>query len=149
MTQTVKYLSGMRATEDGTSEVDFELSDQITTFKVTVTAYSKLGLYGLSEYRFSSNKPLAVAFNLPPNLVQGDSLIVPITLTSSLPHPFNVTLTLNSTDPKTLSLEPYETKVLNTTITADLLGSLSLRVTAQGGSLEGSSSLQDSLAKQT
>jgi uncharacterized protein YfaS (alpha-2-macroglobulin family) len=99
MTQTVKYLSGMEVAEDGTSEVDFELSDQITTFKVTVTAYSKLGLYGLSEFRFSSNKPLALAFNLPPNLVQGDSLIVPITLKSSLPHPLNVTLFLNSTDP--------------------------------------------------
>ena len=46
-------------------------------------------------------------------------------------------------------LEPYETKVLNTTITADLLGSLPLRVTAQGVSLEGFSLLQDSLTKQT
>jgi uncharacterized protein YfaS (alpha-2-macroglobulin family) len=80
MTQTVRYLSGMGVAEDGSSEVEFELSDQITTFKVTVTAYSKLGLYGLSEYRFSSNKPLAVAFNLPPNMVLGDSLIVPITI---------------------------------------------------------------------
>ena len=46
-------------------------------------------------------------------------------------------------------LEPYETKVLNKTITADLLGNLSLIVTAQGVSPQGSSSLQDSLAKQT
>lgn len=49
MTQTVRYLSGVGVTEDGTSEVEFELSDQITTFKVTVNAYSKLGLYGLAE----------------------------------------------------------------------------------------------------
>ena len=135
-------------TEDGASEVELELSDQITTFKVTVNAYSKLGLYGLVEYRFSSNKPLAVAFNLPPNMVQGDSLIVPISIKSNLAQPMDVTLALNSSETKTFSLDPYETKVINKTIIADNLGNLSLRVTARGF-LQDSSNLQDSLTKQT
>jgi len=60
----------------------------------------------------------------------------------------DVTLALNSSETKTFSLDPYETKVINKTINADYLGNLSLRVTARG-SLQDSSNLQDSLTKQT
>ena len=70
-------------------------------------------------------------------MVQGDSLIVPISVKSSLVQPMDVTLAINSTETKTFSLEPYETKVINKTINSDYLGNLSLRVTAQG-SLEDS-----------
>jgi hypothetical protein len=36
MTQTLKYLTGKKVDEDGVSFFDFDLNDQITTFKVIV-----------------------------------------------------------------------------------------------------------------
>ena len=59
---------------------EFFLNDQVTTFMIRVNAYSSLGKYGYAQKVLNSTKLVYSEFMLPPTLVLGDFLNIPVTI---------------------------------------------------------------------
>jgi uncharacterized protein YfaS (alpha-2-macroglobulin family) len=77
MTETVFYSSALK-TRTGIINGTFKLSDLITKFRISANSFDKSGALGYSRSDFQTQKPFYIDFQLPPSMVVGDSLSIPI-----------------------------------------------------------------------
>ncbi len=76
---------------DGRAEVRFTASDAITSFRV-VTEGTGGGALGRDETVFASKLPFSMDVKLPVAVSAGDTLEVPLTLTSEVDRPLEITV---------------------------------------------------------
>ena len=58
----------------------FSLNDQVSSFVITVNVFSEDGRYAFTKKTLVSSKNTYSAFTLPPTLVKGDDIEIPITI---------------------------------------------------------------------
>ncbi len=80
----------------GRAEISFYNADAITSYRATAEGLSAEGLPGIAETRFFTQPPLALAVKLPPHVVLGDEVGVPIVIANhtdqALTGPLTVTV---------------------------------------------------------
>eukprot|EP00611_Tribonema_gayanum_P028599 TRINITY_DN73_c0_g1_i1.p1 TRINITY_DN73_c0_g1~~TRINITY_DN73_c0_g1_i1.p1 ORF type:complete len:925 (+),score=318.03 TRINITY_DN73_c0_g1_i1:195-2969(+) len=114
MTQTVLFVAGMKTNASGIAAVEFDLSDAVTTLAVTADAYTKLGAMGIGDLTFAVTQPLVIEAKIPPQVIAGDVILMPIVTTTAFPRLLkgmglrisvtaNVTSPLSAAAPETVS----------------------------------------------
>ncbi|MBC7448738.1 MAG: hypothetical protein H7330_11840 [Hymenobacteraceae bacterium] len=64
----------------GRAEISFYNADAITSYRATAEGLSAEGLPGVAETRFFTQPPLALAVKLPPHVVLGDEVGIPVVI---------------------------------------------------------------------
>lgn len=83
-----------RVTTDatGSATLDFYLSDEVTSFKVTAEAVGA-GKLGRGEALVQSKKPVSLAVKLPLEVNAGDLIRLPVTVSNETSQPYTATIT--------------------------------------------------------
>ena len=80
----------------GRAEISFYNADGITSYRATAEGLSADGLPGVAEARFFTQPPLVMAVKLPPHVVLGDEVGIPIVIANhtdqALTGPLTVTV---------------------------------------------------------
>ena len=85
---TVFWAAGLQTNEEGVVEVSFDLSDSVTSFRVEVDGVSTVGSQlGSFTMEFSSVEPFYARLQLPMELTDGDSVLLPVTTVVSALDP--------------------------------------------------------------
>ncbi|MEZ4959711.1 MAG: carboxypeptidase regulatory-like domain-containing protein [Saprospiraceae bacterium] len=104
----------------GTATVEFYNTDAITTFRATVEGLGMDGSIGRGEQRFFTQMPFGMDVKIPTNLLTGDRLILPLTLTNNTQQEVSGKLSVSIPDhftlvkqlPKNVALKAGETKTI-------------------------------------
>jgi len=107
--ETVLWRAGMMTDDSGLAEVEFRLSDQITSFAVLVDGFTRNGLLGFADTRLESHQPFYLAPKVPLHLTVGDHAIVPVSVINDSPNPLYVALTATTTAGLTFYVPPTTT----------------------------------------
>ena len=88
-TQTLLFQSAKEMILDSLTQQlavvsEFFLNDQVSTFQIEVNVFSSEGKYGFAKQLLTSSKLVYSKFTLPETLVQGDSFMIPITLSNNI-----------------------------------------------------------------
>ena len=81
--KTIFWKPDLRTDKDGKATIRFFVSDAITTFRATVEGIGESGNVGRGEQRFFTQMPFSMDAKLPVNLLTGDRLAIPVTLTNN------------------------------------------------------------------
>lgn len=84
--KTIYWNPLVETDSNGEGEVRFYTSDDITTFKAIAEGISLNGEPGRSEMSFFTTKELSVDVRLPGNVVTGDTLHIPVSITNKAGH---------------------------------------------------------------
>ena len=76
---------------------EFFLNDQVTSFMIRVNAYSSQGKYGYAQKLLNSTKLIYSEFMIPPTLVLGDFLSIPVTIYNNFNQAIVVSVIFNET----------------------------------------------------
>ncbi|MBI5498705.1 MAG: hypothetical protein HY907_00555 [Deltaproteobacteria bacterium] len=126
--------------EQGRAQLDVELADSITSWRLSVLAGSADGALGSTDQAVRVFQPFFVDLDLPVALTQNDEVAVPVALYNYLDEPQEVALELEraswfepATDRrKTVHLEPHEVTSHRFRIRARTPGAHTLAVFAEG-----------------
>ena len=105
----------MKTNDQGVAEVEFDLSDSVTSFSVSADAYTSEGAIGGGSKQIKSVEPFYIEPKLPLEVTTGDYILVPVALANSTPTPlegkFSATATgidLAKIEGEAISLPPNE-----------------------------------------
>jgi hypothetical protein len=85
--ETLYWNAGIRTNpRDGLATVEFGLSDSVTTFRLRADAFGNNGALGETTYEIASLEPFYIEPKLPPEVVTGDRVNLPVALVNSTPH---------------------------------------------------------------
>ena len=107
--ETMLWMPEVRSNVDGRAQVEVEIPDSITTWRVEATASAWDGRMGYARTGVPVIKPFFAELELPTQLTQGDLVEVPITLVNNSDAPIQTTLTATAADGLALSRAPAET----------------------------------------
>lgn len=109
-TETVYWSSAITTNaRTGEAEVEFDLSDAISTFQIRANAFAANGALGSAISSIQSVEPFFIDPKLPMTVTVGDQLEIPIALTNNTPKNFDsvaLTLSVSGPDRNGLVLEP-------------------------------------------
>ncbi|MEM9192554.1 MAG: alpha-2-macroglobulin family protein [Myxococcota bacterium] len=95
--ETVFWAPSIRTDESGEAKVSFQLSDAVTTFRVTAEGVADSAV-GRSEANLVSTLPLAIRVRPPVAVTEGDRVELPITLSNNRSEPVWATLQTRTGD---------------------------------------------------
>lgn len=75
--------------KSGRAVVEFYNADAITSYRATVEGLADDGTAGRAEAKFFTQQPLALAVKLPPHVVLGDTLALPVVVTNNTDQPIS------------------------------------------------------------
>ena len=85
--ETLYWNAGIRTNpRDGLAVVEFGLSDSVTTFRLRADAFGNNGALGETTYEIASLEPFYIEPKLPPEVVTGDRVNLPVALVNSMTH---------------------------------------------------------------
>lgn len=82
-TETLFWHAGVKTSADGEANVSFDLSDSVTSFKVSADAFDSNGALGSATSQIESVKPFYIEPKLPLEVTQHDKIEVPFALVNS------------------------------------------------------------------
>ena len=91
--ETIFWKPSIQTDERGQAQVDFFLSDAVTSFRATVEGMSSGGQPGHGEALIASKLPVSLAVKLPLEVSSGDRIDLPVTLTNTTWRPYEAALT--------------------------------------------------------
>ncbi len=95
--ETLYWNAGIRTNpRSGTAEVEFDLSDSITTFVVQADAFAGNGALGASITEIKSVEPFYIAPKMPVTITAGDRVELPVALVNSTDKELTATLLVRS-----------------------------------------------------
>lgn len=107
----------------GRAEISFYNADAITSYRATAEGLSAEGLPGVAEARFFTQPPLALAVKLPPHVVLGDEVGIPVVIANhtdqAITGPLTVTVPAGWVPkgvpfPSTVTIAPHGAQTLTT-----------------------------------
>ncbi len=118
--KTVFFQPKLEVGRNGKASVEFYNSDAISTFRATVEGVGTDGSVGRTEHRFFTQLPFGMSVKAPVNLLTGDRLAFPLTLTNNTPEDLRGELAIEAPAgfspknemPKSISLKAGETKTI-------------------------------------
>jgi hypothetical protein len=100
---TTVYWNGNVLTDrNGRAKVEFVTNDLISSYKTTIEGFGDDGSVGRTEYSFTTNQPFSMDVKLPPELVAGDKIFIPVFLKNSTSSHVNGRMVVTS--PKQLNI---------------------------------------------
>ena len=84
---------------DGTAQVPFNLSDNVTTWKIQAVAHTLDGRFTTAETTFAAKLPFFAQFDPPPRLTSGDFVALPVAIRNFSSSPQQVRISLDSSHP--------------------------------------------------
>jgi len=103
-TETVYWNAGVKTdNKTGEAKIKFQLSDSVTSFKVTADGFSRSGSLGEGNAAIESVKPFSIEPKIPLEVSAGDMTLIPIGVVNNTNDKLNnVTISPKAQDP----LEP-------------------------------------------
>jgi len=106
-TETVYWSAATKTGEDGLATITFDLSDSVTSFRVSADAFSSTGALGANSELIESVRPFYVEPKLPLELTAGDTVLLPIAMVNNTDRELPVELILSRLGQAgTVSLDP-------------------------------------------
>ncbi len=91
--ETLYWNAGIRTNpRNGTAEVEFDLSDSVTTFRVSADAFANNGALGAAEAEIKSVEPFYIAPKMPVSVVAGDRIELSVALVNATAEALDATL---------------------------------------------------------
>jgi uncharacterized protein YfaS (alpha-2-macroglobulin family) len=127
--------------EQGHANVDIDLADSITTWRLMASAVAADGRLGAAQSPVRVFQPFFVDLNLPVSLTRGDEVALPVVVYNYLDKPQTVALTLHDAAwfewldaaVKQVELAPGQVKSTSYRIRVSKVGSHELQVMARAG----------------
>jgi hypothetical protein len=94
--ETLLWTAGGPTGADGALELEFDLSDSITTFRLVVDAAGNDGALAWGETEVTARRPLYVEPKLPLEVTAGDRVLVPVAVVNGAATPQAVRLTVRA-----------------------------------------------------
>lgn len=88
-TETLFWHAGIKTNEEGEANVEFDLNDAITSFRVLADAFSNDGSLGQGTAQLESVKPFYIEPKLPLEVTIGDHVRVPLSAVNATPDKLN------------------------------------------------------------
>ncbi|HMW04155.1 MAG TPA: alpha-2-macroglobulin family protein [Leptospiraceae bacterium] len=79
---TAFWLGTVTTDSDGNAKVQFNLPDNLTSWRVTTIALTEDSKFGQNTYNFTTRKPISLQANLPPYLLRGEKQSISTTVTN-------------------------------------------------------------------
>ncbi|MFI4860399.1 MAG: alpha-2-macroglobulin family protein, partial [Phycisphaerales bacterium JB063] len=106
-TETVYWSAATKTGEDGLATITFDLSDSVTSFRVSADAFSSTGALGAGSELIESVRPFYVEPKLPLELTAGDVVLLPIAMVNNTDRDLPVELLVSRLGQAgTLTLDP-------------------------------------------
>ncbi len=125
--ETLLWYPELQVARDGTASLDFQLPDNLTTWKISAIASNPDGAWDYQEIDFETFQPFFVEPDPPQFLTQGDQIDLPAVVRNYLASPQDVAVKLDAD--RAVSREEPETRTLH--IAANESVPVSFRVRAQ------------------
>ena len=138
--ETLLWKPELITDDNGQVEIEIDLADSITTWKLNASAISADGSLGASTDSIRVFQPFFVDLNLPVALTRGDEVTIPVVVYNYLDKPQTVKLEFRD-EPwftrldeiaDTVELQPNEVKSVGFAINVKKVGLHELQVTARG-----------------
>jgi uncharacterized protein YfaS (alpha-2-macroglobulin family) len=152
--ETLLWRPELITDDNGIAELQIDLADSITTWRLSASAVSAEGNLGAADFPIRVFQPFFVDLNLPVALTRNDEVAVPVVVYNYLDKPQTVELQFSeaewftrltteetgeaeSEDPEKLRLElkPGEVRSLSFPIRVEKVGRQLLQVTARGSGI--------------
>ena len=141
-TETVYWSAATKTGEDGLATITFDLSDSVTSFRVSADAFSASGALGANSELIESVRPFYVEPKLPLELTAGDIVLLPIAMVNNTDRELPVELLVSrlgqagtvSLDPILLGAEGRERSLYELAI-AESYGDLAFNIEARAGGM--------------
>ena len=125
---------------DGKAEVNLDMADSITEWRVSSMAHSADGRLGSGVFGVTVFQDFFIDINFPATLTRGDEVSFPIAVYNFLKDPQQVTIELDSGDwytalgdtQATLDLSPGQVTVVKFPVRVDKVGTYKLTVKGKG-----------------
>ena len=124
--KTLHWLPKLELDRSGRGEFEFYMNDDLSQFRIVIEGFGNEGGLGRAEHLFFSQLPLQMTCKVPTNLLTGDQVSVPLTLTNntseSITADYNVLMpvcfsALNTAEANatkmTVTLVPNQSKTYN------------------------------------
>lgn len=124
--KTLHWLPKLELDRSGRGEFEFYMNDDLSQFRIVIEGFGNEGGLGRAEHLFFSQLPLQMTCKVPTNLLTGDQVSVPLTLTNntneSITADYNVLMpvcfsALNTAEANatkmTVTLAPNQSKTYN------------------------------------
>jgi hypothetical protein len=139
--ETLLWRPQLITDDRGHADLDIELADSITTWRLTASAVAADGRLGAAQTGIKVFQPFFVDLNLPVALTRGDEVAVPVVVYSYVDRPQTVELSLAAADwfepldaaARKVELGPREVRSLSYRLRVRKAGKHALEVTARGG----------------
>jgi uncharacterized protein YfaS (alpha-2-macroglobulin family) len=139
--ETLLWRPELITDDQGRADLEFDLADSITTWRLSASAVTAHGRLGDAETAVRVFQPFFVDLNLPSTLTRGDEVSVPVVCSNYLERELTVALELDDTPGierlddarKTVALGPREVRAVAYRLRARAVGRHVLRVHANGG----------------
>ena len=105
--------------KDGTAQVDFQLSDAVTNYRVLVVSHTLDGRLGADACEFVSQLPYTIEPKVPVEIGTSDQVVLPVSVANKTNNPTNAVISAkvkglrpdeNAAGPYNLQLEGDQTK---------------------------------------
>lgn len=90
--ETVYWHPVLIVPTDKTTEVQFQLSDEVTRYRVLIAGHAVDGRLGSFERQIESRKPFSLEAKLPTEITANDKVDVPVVITNDTDSPRNVVI---------------------------------------------------------
>ena len=139
--ETLLWRPELITDDNGVVNIDVDLADSITTWRLSASAVSANGELGAIQSAVRVFQPFFVDLNLPVALTRGDEVTVPVAVYNYLDRPQTVKLTLDSASSfermgpaeQMVELAAGEVKSVGYRLRASRVGKQTLRVAARAG----------------
>ena len=141
--ETLLWKPELITDDDGKVEIEIDLADSITTWRLNASAVSADGSLGASTDSIRVFQPFFVDLNLPVALTRGDEVTIPVVVYNYLDKPQSVNFefrdepwfTRLGETAATVELQPNEVKSIGFSIKVNKVGLHELQVTARGAGM--------------
>ncbi len=104
---TIYWNTNVNVGESGSKTLEFYNSDAMTTFRASLEGFANTGQIGCSTHKFSTTMPLSMDIKTPANVIQGDKIAIPLTITNNSKEDISGVLSISA--PKNFKLlEPVD-----------------------------------------
>jgi hypothetical protein len=93
---TIYWNANVEVDKSGKKEIEFYASDDITSFRVTAEGIASDGMPGRNEKMFFTQLPFSMNVKVPVEVVTGDRISIPLTLSNNTNQPLGGNLTVQA-----------------------------------------------------
>lgn len=141
-TETVYWSAATKTGEDGLATITFDLSDSVTSFRVSADAFSSTGALGANSELIESVRPFYIEPKLPLELTAGDTVLLPLAMVNNTDRELPVELLVSrlgqagtvTLDPVTLGADARERSLYELSI-GETYGDLAFNIEARAGGM--------------